>query len=331
MKKARKAIFIWLLSVLLTFILGCSSEPKVTESETITLTALAAWQEDAIWVDGLRMLQERVKEKSGGKLVIDFVGGPEAVSTFEQIEAVTQGTVDLLYSTPTFYPGQFPEGTVIKLAERAPWEQRENGAYDFINKLYQEKTNTFYLGQFPYGVPFHVHTNVKVEKIEDFKGLRIRVAPDLDLFMKTLGAAPTVIPPPEIYTAMERGLVDGYTFPFGIKDYGWQEVTKYVIDPGFYMVDVTLLMNLDAWKKLPEDMQKILQEVSIKLERDVTQYFHDSKEKDRKTLVEEGIEVITLSPEDSKKFVETANEVVWTKYYKDFPDIARKMKEFLTK
>ena len=59
--------------------------------------------------------------------------------------------------------------------------------------------------------------------------------------------------PGEVYTALERGVVDGYGWPItGIFDLGWQEKTKYRVDPGFYTAEVSVLVNKTTWDKLTE-------------------------------------------------------------------------------
>ena len=64
-------------------------------------------------------------------------------------------------------------------------------------------------------------------------------------------------PPGEVYTALERGVVDGYGWPIGgIFDLNWQEKTKYRVDPGFYDAEVSLIMNLDAYKKLHAEAKR---------------------------------------------------------------------------
>jgi TRAP-type C4-dicarboxylate transport system substrate-binding protein len=65
--------------------------------------------------------------------------------------------------------------------------------------------------------------------------LNIRVSPRYLQAIKGLGGNPVVIPPTEVYAALERNVVDGYCWPsVGIRDWGWHKQTKYVIDPGFY-------------------------------------------------------------------------------------------------
>ena len=74
-------------------------------------------------------------------LQINFIGGPRAIPTFEVGNAVKTGVVDIAMSTGAFYTNVMPEADILKLAERPVVEQRKNGAFDYINKMWNEKAN----------------------------------------------------------------------------------------------------------------------------------------------------------------------------------------------
>ena len=83
-----------------------------------------------------------------------------------------------------------------------------------------------------------------VTKPEDLKGLRFRGQPNYNAIFKHYGIAGVNIAAPEVYTALERGTVQGYGWPlWGINDFGWDKLTKMRVDPGFYNVVINVLMN----------------------------------------------------------------------------------------
>ena len=74
-------------------------------------------------------------------------------------------------------------------------------------------------------------------------------------------------PPGEVYTALERNVVDGYGWPIGgIFDLNWNEKTKYRVDPGFYDAEVSIIVNLDAYKKLTPKQKAFLDQQALALE-----------------------------------------------------------------
>ena len=143
-----------------------------------------------------------------------------------------------------------PEADALKLTQVSAQELRKNGGYDLINKIWNEKANMQYLGRVIDYTPFHLYLTKKIDK-PDLTGLKIRITPVYREFFQALGATVMQTAPGEVYTALERGVVDGYGWPInGIFDFNWHEKTKFRVDPGFYNAEVSLVMNLDKWKSL---------------------------------------------------------------------------------
>ena len=90
-------------------------------------------------------------------------------------------------STGAFYTNVMPEADMLKLAEKPVAEQRKNGAFDYINKVWNEKANMHYLARMVEGQPFHLFLNKKIDK-PDLTGLKIRVSPVYRDFFQTLNA-----------------------------------------------------------------------------------------------------------------------------------------------
>ena len=85
--------------------------------------------------------------------------------------------------------------------------------------------------------------------------------------VEALGGTPITTAPGEVYTALERGVADGYGWPVtGIFDLGWEKVTKFRMEPAFYSVEVNVLVNLDTWKSLNDAQRKVLSDAALWLE-----------------------------------------------------------------
>lgn len=297
----------------------------------IKLKAVTFEGKNVTFTDAFFMFQERVNSRAQGRLQIRYIGGPEAIPTFEQIEAVKAGLVDIAYLPAAYYVPQMPEADAIKLSDCTPWEERESGAYDYLNNLHQKNLNVYYLGRFTNGVKFHLYLTKKIEK-PDLKGMKIRVTPIYEPFVKALGGAPLTIAPGEVYTALERGVVDGYGWAsIKISDFGWHEVTKYVVDPGFYQAEVGMVVNLQTWKKLPKDMQDMLVAITKELERDASDYYAKVTREERDFILSRGIQVIRFDPEDEKKYLAKAYRVGWSHVIDKCPETGARYKELLKK
>ena len=158
-------------------------------------------------------------------------------------------------STGAFYTNVMPEADAWKLTERPMTELRKNGGFDAMAALYAQKMNAIFLARLVDNNPFHLYLNKPIAK-PDLTGLKLRITPVYRDFFQALGATVVQTAPGEVYTALERGVVDGYGWPItGVFDLGWNEKTKYRVDPGFYTAEVSVLVNKATWDKL-SDAQK---------------------------------------------------------------------------
>jgi len=311
-----------------------SSEQKSSGSDgdKVTIKAFSAFAQNNTFNEGLWMLQEKVKEKSGGRLEIVWGGGPEAIPTFQLAEAIKSGMADLALTAHTFNVSHIPIVEAAKLSQLTGAEERESGAFDFYDKLYQEKLNAHYLGKASPGLTYNLYMNVPINSTSDFKGKTIRVTPAYQAFVDALGAATVTTDPGEVYTALERKVVEGYGWPsIGIKDFGWEEVTEYVIDPPFYQVDCIILVSNKTWDKLPDDLKKVLTEAMQEVEVEALEFYKQEFEKDRKIIQERGVEVIQLPEEEAQKYLDLAYNSNWEKITEKAPDLAPKLRELISK
>jgi tripartite ATP-independent transporter DctP family solute receptor len=104
-----------------------------------------------------------------------------------------------------------------------------------------------------------ITTSVKpIHTVGDLAGLKIRVSPGkirLDTF-QSLGAAPQSISLSELYTSLQTHIVDAQENPLVlIEQQKFYEVQKYVSLSNHMWSGYWLLMNSDAWKRLPPDIQ----------------------------------------------------------------------------
>lgn len=303
--------------------------PAVWAQET-TLRVVSAFSENSIYVKRLETWMQAVNAAGKGVLQFNFIGGPRAMPTFEVGNAVKTGVVDVALTTGAFYTNLMPEADALKLAQMSIAEQRKNGAFELINKIWNERANMVYLGRPVEDQTFHLYLNKKIDK-PDLSGLKIRVTPVYRDFFQALGAQVITTAPGEVYTALERGVVDGYGWPIGgIFDLGWQEKTKYRVDPGFYNVEVSLVMNLDAWKRLTPKQRDFLQKQVLAFEAQ-NDFWKRDNEAEAKRQAQAGVQTITFDSASAKQYLDKAYEVGWASVIKASPENGPKLKAALTK
>jgi TRAP-type C4-dicarboxylate transport system substrate-binding protein len=299
-------------------------------AQEVTLRMVSAFAENGIYVQRLQTWIQKVNAEGKGVVQINFIGGPKAIPTFEVGNAVKTGVVDVALSTGAFYTNVMPEADFLKLTQITIAEQRKNGAFDAINKVWNEKANMQYIGRMVENQPFHIYTNKKVDK-PDLSGLKIRITPVYRDFFQALGATVITTPPGEVYTALERGVVDGYGWPIGgIFDLNWHEKTKYRIDPGFYDAEVSIVMNLPAYKRLTDAQRAYLNKQMLALEAENTFWTRFAAEETARQE-KAGIETIRFDAATSKAFRDQAYDIAWASAAKQSPDVAARFKPLFTK
>ena len=235
-------------------------------AQEVTLRAVSAFAEGTEFSRNFERFIEKVNSEGKGSIRINYIGGPRAVPPFEVGSAVRTRVVDMANVTGAFYTNLMPEADGFKLMGKPMSEQRSNGSWEFINQLHNQKLNSQYLARQFHNVPFHIYLNKRIERI-DFSGLKIRVTPVYRDVVEALGGTPITTPPGEVYTALERGVVDGYGWPItGIFDLGWEKVTKFRMEPPFYSVEVNVLINLDTWRSLNDAQRRLLDGAALWLE-----------------------------------------------------------------
>jgi TRAP-type C4-dicarboxylate transport system substrate-binding protein len=302
--------------------------PALAAAQETTLRLVSAFPENQFYVKRTVEWIEKVNKEHKGVLQINFIGGPKAIPTFEVGNAVKTGVIDIGFSTGAFYTNVMPEADILKLSETSAAEQRRNGGYELINKIWAEKGNMRYLAKTVEFTPFHLYLNKKIDK-PDLTGLKIRITPVYREFFQSLNASVMTTAPGEVYTALERGVIDGYGWPIhALFDLNWQEKTKYRVDPGFYNAEVSLIMNLDKYKALPAKTRQVLDAATLAYEKQ-NDFWKTYNQQETKRQADAGIQTITFDAATSKAYVEKAKEVGWAAAIKASPIYAPQLKKVL--
>ena len=295
-------------------------------AQEVTLRAVTSFAEKTQFSKNFERFIERVNTNTNGQIKINYIGGPRAMPPFEVGNAVRTKVVDVANVTGAFYTNLMPEADGFKLIGKPMTEQRKNGTWDYINQLHNQKLNSYYLARQFHNVSFHIYLNKKIDKL-DLTGLKIRVTPVYKDIVEALGGTAITTPPGEVYTALERGVVDGYGWPVtGIFDLGWEKVTKFRLEPAFYSVEVNVLVNLDVWKGLTEAQRKSLNDAAHWLELlDAENNAVIKAERDRQATA--GIQPLDFGPAEGKKFLDKANDVAWQSVIKRAPETGPKLRQ----
>lgn len=300
-------------------------------AQEVRLRGVSAFAEKTTYSRGFEKFIERVNAAGKGIIQITYIGGPKAMPPFEVGNALKNGVVDLANVTGAFYTNLMPEADAWKLTQRPMSELRKNGGFDYMAKLYAQKMNAVFLARLVDDNPFHLYLNKKISS-PDLTGLKLRITPVYRDFFQALGATVVQTAPGEVYTALERGVVDGYGWPItGIFDLGWNERTKYRVDPGFYSAEVSVLINKNVWDKLNEQQRRVLAKAAAEGEAEAGPEFAKENAADTERQAKAGIEAIRFDSSDSKKYLDKAYEAGWAGILRQSPEHGPKLRTFFAK
>jgi TRAP-type C4-dicarboxylate transport system substrate-binding protein len=313
------------LGALLVVILASTAS-----AQEVTLRGISSFAEKTFYSRGFERFIDKVNADGKGVIQITYIGGPKAMPPFEVGNALKNGVVDIANATGAFYTNVFPEADAWKLTERPMAELRNNGGFAYMAKLYDEKMNVVFLARHIDNNPFHLYLTKPITK-PDLTGLKIRITPVYREFFQALGATVIQTPPGEVYTALERGVVDGYGWPItGIFDLGWHEKTKYRVDPGFYSAEVSILINKASLAKLNDAQRKVILDAAAWIEAQAAETAKENAADIAKQKAA-GIQVIEFKGAEGEAFRAKAYETGWAGIIKQSPEHGPKLREFFSK
>jgi TRAP-type transport system periplasmic protein len=300
-------------------------------AQEVTLRAVTAFTEKTTYARPFERFIDRVNADGKGVVRINYIGGPKAMPPFEVGNALKGGVVDIANTTGAFYTNLMPEADAWKLAERPMAELRQNGGYDAMAAIYAQKLNAIFLARLVDNNPFHLYVNKPLAG-PDLTGLKLRITPVYRDFFQAMGATVVQTTPGEVYTALERGVVDGYGWPIsGVFDLGWNEKTKYRVDPGFYSAEVSVIINRNSWNRLNDAQKGILRKAAEAGEAEAVADFAAENEREIKRQAAAGIETIRFDGETASAWVAKAYQAGWDGIIRLSPVTGPRLKQLFQK
>lgn len=220
-----------------------------------------------IWYETAEAYARAVEEKSGGKVKIQIAHSGSTGDWPASIEALKIGTNDIVLQSI----GTLDRYNILPGIEAYPYLLRD---VDHFKKVYYGPVGAEFMEEVAKKTSFRIigagyrgarwlTSNKPVAKLDDLKGLKLRVPP-LKMYRMTweyLGASPVPMGVAELFTSMQQGVVDGQENPLEIVESNkFYEVQKYAIDTRHVIGAMTWIFSDARFRKLPPDVQKLLQE-----------------------------------------------------------------------
>ncbi|TDR51093.1 TRAP-type C4-dicarboxylate transport system substrate-binding protein [Halomonas ventosae] len=204
-----------------------------------------------------------LEEESDGELRVEMFPSGTLAKPDSIYEAAANGIADIGATAQGYTAGRFPLSQIVELPGVATTATQ--GAcvlqtlYDegHLDSEYEDTRPLFFFTTGPGGI-HTIDTDVQVPS--DLEGLRIRrptaVAGEM---LENMGASPVGMPAPDIYTAMQRGVIDGLSFPWeGLKGFRINELVEYHTEVPFYTLIFVATMNQRAYDNLSPEQQAVI-------------------------------------------------------------------------
>ena len=212
---------------------------------------------------------KEVEQLTDGRVKITIYAGGALGGPMEQWDMAVGGVADISFFMPGYTAGRFPRSTVFDLPLIGGGSCTVNtaiaqGVYDkYIAPDYKDaKMLVYFVSE-----PFTIHTSKKkVSSMADMKGLKFRSSGKVQSDMvKRLGGSPVTMPITEVYTSMEKGVIDGVVTAFtAMVSFRLYDVSKYSIQAGLTATPMAVAMNWKKWNSLPPDIQKIFDGLRVR-------------------------------------------------------------------
>ncbi len=289
--------------------------PKVT-------WRVSTWGPPRAFTAGIERLAEILDQQTGGNFTLDIAYGEALSRARENLDGIQLGAFEMATICNFYHPGKNPALMVMSLPF-LPIPNQEVSIAVRKAVLDSEPVKEE-LGRWS-AVPYASTVLPQYEflgrgepptELEGWRGKRVRAGGGLGDAMAVLGAVPTTIEAPEVYTALQRGTIDAASLPFTYAHVSYKipEVADWFtanLSPG--SSDCPIVVSRTAHEALPEEYRQLLEDAREEV-YDTYARVYEEIDAENLPMLEEQLEKITYSDEQLAEFQERAGRPVWEQW-----------------
>lgn len=298
-------------AILFGALLLCAQLSSAQAQQPIKWKMMTLWPAGSLPQKINEEFAEKVKQRSGGRLVIEVHPGGAIVQPQESLDALTAGVIDVQNAGPGYATGK--DAAFALLGDlQGGWETPQQamdwlykaGGLELVRELYK-KYNAHFVAGVWYGMECLV-SKKPLRSLADFKGLKLRAPTGMgqDIW-RQLGAASVNLPGSEVYSALERGVIDASdwgTLSMN-NDLGYHKLAKFPSYPGFHSMPMSdLAVNMKRWNALPDDLKRIFETAAQEFNADMVSRNREADEKVAREAKALGVELVNLPTTERFKF-----------------------------
>lgn len=306
---------------------GCNTQSEEGGAPAINMNKKYEWKMVTTWPpqmpvldQGAKLMAQWIDEMSNGRLKIKVYAGGELVPSLEAFDAVSQGVAEMGHGAAYYWAGKAPAaqffGAVpfgMNAQQLNAWILSGGGL-----KLWEELYANFNLVPMPAGntgVQMGGWFNKKIDAIEDVRGLKMRIPGLGGKVIAKAGGSAVLSAGGEIYTNLERGVIDATEWIGPYHDYlmGFHKVAKYYYYPGWHEPGTALevFVNSEKFNELTPDLQQIVRTAAARSNVWMLSEFEAKNTEYLIKLQEESDVEVTRFPDDVlNTFKRYTNEVI---------------------
>ena len=260
-----------------------------------------------------------INAEGKGIVQTKYIGGPEVTPPRKQAAALKRGSFDITMSPASYYIGIVPEGYAILVTNMDAKGLRASGGFALLDEAHQKKGNAKLIAWGESNGAFNTYLAKKPTMMSNgqisLKGFKMRSTATYRPLFEFLGATPVGMKSSEIYTGLQRGVIQGFGSPSsGLVRIGVKGMVKFRVDPSYYRLNNFTIMNLDVWKALSREGKALVQKTALTYEAASDKFYLGQAAKDEMEMKSSGMSIITLEGTAAKDYVNAANAAVWKKF-----------------
>ena len=298
-----------------------------------TIKILTSWNKN-VWPTYV-VLDAFVKnvKKIGGDKIKMRISGPEVVPGFEQLQPVKAGVFDLLFTHGVYHMGSKGLAAIMDAMNADPVGKRTSGVWDHLDKFYQKTHGLKLIAISPNSTKgYHIFLKKPLSSAGDWKGRKIRGTQTYHGVIRLFGGEPVVMPGSQVYSALEKGVVDGAAWPAaGMLSMKHFEGAKHKVRPTFGTSTLPFLMNLKSFNKLSKEKQNILLQAGYITELEMPWKGDKVQAKEDAELAKRGVKITRLPENQIAKMRKAFSSSIWALGDKCCGADAKKLRELAEK
>lgn len=262
--------------------------------------------------DAVQYFCNKLKEASNGKLIVELYTAEALVPTMQALDGVKNGIVEAAFTAPDYQGGKEPMLKLQAYRPADPWSDYQHAEefferYEYLAAKAWTNLGVAYAATVQFQPNEAEHSNKPINKISDWKGVKMRTAGLGQELFVAMGASAVTMPMGDIYQAMKLNTIDAFEAGGYSDNYqnALHEVVKYNIEPALHcgasVATEAFIITPSAWAKVPEDIKAKIPALA----KDARKYSYeilDKMNKEFKTKFEAaGVKTLTLPQEEVAK------------------------------